>query len=44
MLRILRGGAFWLGAWSVRCAGRNWGAARDAYYGIGFRVLVARLL
>src|SRR5262249_45588438 len=39
--RVLRGGAFWYGPQSVRCAYRYWVVARVVLYNVGFRVALA---
>jgi len=40
--RVLRGGAFYSGAWGVRCAFRDWFDPYDAFWFIyGFRVVAS---
>jgi formylglycine-generating enzyme required for sulfatase activity len=41
--RVLRGGAFYLNPWDVRCACRNYSDPDGRSHGIGFRVVVSPL-
>jgi formylglycine-generating enzyme required for sulfatase activity len=39
--RVLRGGAFDVESWFVRCAYRYWNLPNDGSYNVGFRIVVA---
>ncbi len=39
--RVLRGGAFHLDGWNLRCASRDWNYPNSVYWSWGFRVLAA---
>lgn len=40
VLRVLRGGAFWLNLWNARCAYRGWDLPDYRSVSLGFRVVV----
>jgi formylglycine-generating enzyme required for sulfatase activity len=41
VLRVLRGGAFFNVAWSMRCAARDWSSPLVWYWDFGFRLVAS---